>query len=66
MTSPKRPKKSARRSEPAAPAAGVREISVAHSPDADDAFMFYALATNKLRFPGLSFRHTLCDIETLN
>jgi 5,8-dihydroxy-2-naphthoate synthase len=44
----------------------VREISVAHSPDSDDAFMFYALATNKLRTPGLSFTHKLCDIETLN
>jgi 1,4-dihydroxy-6-naphthoate synthase len=44
----------------------VREISVAHSPDSDDAFMFYALATNKLRFPGLKFTHTLTDIETLN
>jgi 1,4-dihydroxy-6-naphthoate synthase len=44
----------------------VREISVAHSPDSDDAFMFYALATNKVRVPGLRFTHTLCDIETLN
>ena len=44
----------------------VREITVAHSPDADDAFMFYGLATNKLRLPGLKFTHTLCDIETLN
>ena len=44
----------------------VREISVAHSPDSDDAFMFYGLATNKVRVPGLKFRHTLCDIETLN
>ena len=44
----------------------VREISVAHSPDSDDAFMFYALATEKLRVPGLRFTHTLCDIETLN
>ena len=44
----------------------VRDISVAHSPDSDDAFMFYALATNKLRTPGLKFAHTLCDIETLN
>ncbi len=44
----------------------VREISVAHSPDSDDAFMFYALATNKVRVPGLKFTHTLCDIETLN
>jgi 1,4-dihydroxy-6-naphthoate synthase len=44
----------------------VREISVAHSPDSDDAFMFYALATNKVRVPGLKFSHTLTDIETLN
>jgi len=44
----------------------VRDISVAHSPDSDDAFMFYALATNKVRVPGLRFQHTLCDIETLN
>jgi 1,4-dihydroxy-6-naphthoate synthase len=46
--------------------AGVREISVAHSPDSDDAFMFYGLATSKVRVPGLRFTHTLCDIETLN
>jgi 1,4-dihydroxy-6-naphthoate synthase len=44
----------------------VREITIAHSPDSDDAFMFYALATNKVRVPGLRFTHTLCDIETLN
>lgn len=44
----------------------VREITVAHSPDSDDAFMFYALATNKVRVPGLKFAHTLTDIETLN
>src|ERR1051326_7400642 len=44
----------------------VREISVAHSPDSDDAFMFYGLATNKVRADGLKFTHTLCDIETLN
>src|SRR5580765_229748 len=43
-----------------------QEISVAHSPDSDDAFMFYGLATNKVRVPGLRFTHTLCDIETLN
>ena len=43
-----------------------REILVAHSPDSDDAFMFYGLATNKIRVPGLKFTHTLCDIETLN
>lgn len=44
----------------------LREISVAHSPDSDDAFMFYGLATNKVRVPGLRFTHTLTDIETLN
>jgi 1,4-dihydroxy-6-naphthoate synthase len=46
--------------------AQVREITIAHSPDSDDAFMFYGLATNKVRVPGLRFTHTLCDIETLN
>ena len=46
--------------------ASTREITVAHSPDSDDAFMFYGLATNKVRVPGLRFTHTLCDIETLN
>jgi 1,4-dihydroxy-6-naphthoate synthase len=44
----------------------VREITVAHSPDSDDAFMFYGLATNKVRVQGLRFTHTLCDIQTLN
>jgi 1,4-dihydroxy-6-naphthoate synthase len=44
----------------------LREITVAHSPDSDDAFMFYGLATSKVRTPGLRFTHTLCDIETLN
>jgi 1,4-dihydroxy-6-naphthoate synthase len=48
------------------PSAEVREITVAHSPDSDDAFMFYGLATNKVRMPGLRFTHTLCDIEALN
>ena len=42
------------------------EIKIAHSPDSDDAFMFYGLATNKIRVPGLKFTHVLCDIETLN
>jgi 1,4-dihydroxy-6-naphthoate synthase len=42
------------------------EIKIAHSPDSDDAFMFYGLATNKVRVPGLKFTHVLCDIETLN
>ena len=44
----------------------VRDISIAHSPDSDDAFMFYGLATNKIRVPGYKFTHTLTDIETLN
>jgi 1,4-dihydroxy-6-naphthoate synthase len=44
----------------------VREVTVAHSPDSDDAFMFYGMATNKVRVPGVKFIHTLCDIETLN
>jgi 1,4-dihydroxy-6-naphthoate synthase len=48
------------------PSSQIREINVAHSPDSDDAFMFYGLATNKVRVPGLKFTHTLCDIETLN
>ena len=42
------------------------EIKLAHSPDSDDAFMFYALATNKVRTDGLRFSHVLKDIETLN
>jgi 1,4-dihydroxy-6-naphthoate synthase len=44
----------------------LNEISIAHSPDSDDAFMFYGLATSKVRVPGYRFSHTLCDIETLN
>ncbi|TAN21270.1 MAG: ABC transporter substrate-binding protein [Acidobacteria bacterium] len=43
-----------------------QEISVAHSPDSDDAFMFYALATHKVGLPGVKFKHVLSDIEDLN
>jgi 1,4-dihydroxy-6-naphthoate synthase len=43
-----------------------RTITVAHSPDSDDAFMFYALATNKLETGDLEFEHVLKDIQTLN
>jgi 1,4-dihydroxy-6-naphthoate synthase len=43
-----------------------RTITVAHSPDSDDAFMFYGLATNKLDTGSLSFTHVLKDIQTLN
>src|SRR5215204_7208890 len=41
-------------------------ITLAHSPDSDDAFMFYGLATNKLDTGGLNFEHLLKDIQTLN
>src|SRR5215217_984502 len=44
----------------------TRTITVAHSPDSDDAFMFYGLATNKLETDGLKFEHTLRDIQSLN
>ncbi len=43
-----------------------REIVSAHSPDSDDAFMFYGMATRKVRSPFLTFKHVLSDIETLN
>src|SRR5213082_3367853 len=43
-----------------------RLITVGHSPDPDDAFMFYALAHDKLDTGDLRFRHELQDIETLN
>src|SRR6516225_3701492 len=43
-----------------------RLITVGHSPDPDDAFMFYALAHHKIDTGDLDFRHELQDIETLN
>jgi 1,4-dihydroxy-6-naphthoate synthase len=51
--------------KPTAPE-GTRTITVAHSPDSDDAFMFYGLATGKLVTDGLKFEHTLKDIQSLN
>jgi 1,4-dihydroxy-6-naphthoate synthase len=42
------------------------EIVSAHSPDSDDAFMFYGLATRKVRSSRVAFKHVLSDIETLN
>jgi 1,4-dihydroxy-6-naphthoate synthase len=42
------------------------EIKLAHSPDSDDAFMFYALATHKLSTPGYKYTHVLSDIQSLN
>jgi len=46
--------------------AALQEIVSAHSPDSDDAFMFYGLATKKIRSRKVAFRHVLEDIETLN
>lgn len=44
----------------------TRTITVAHSPDSDDAFMFYGLATNKIATGNLRYDHVLEDIQTLN
>ena len=43
-----------------------REFTIAHSPDADDAFMFYALATHRIESDLLEFKHVLKDIQSLN
>lgn len=48
------------------PDLGLTTIRVAHSPDSDDAFMFYALAAGKIDTEGLTYVHELQDIETLN
>lgn len=45
---------------------GVRVIRVAHSPDSDDAFMFWALAAGRIDTDGRRYVHELADIETLN
>lgn len=44
----------------------MKTISIGHSPDADDAFMFYGLASGRVAVPGYSVDHVLDDIETLN
>lgn len=44
----------------------IFEIKTAHSPDSDDAYMFYGLATKKVRSSFVNFKHVLSDIETLN
>jgi 1,4-dihydroxy-6-naphthoate synthase len=44
----------------------MRTISLAHSPDSDDAFMFYGLARGKVEAPGFEITHVLRDIEMLN
>ena len=43
-----------------------QDIHVAHSPDSDDAFMFYGLATRKIRSRFVNIKHVLEDIESLN
>jgi len=50
----------------AAATAPVRQLRVGHSPDADDAFMFFGLASGRVAAPGLAFEHVLRDIQTLN
>ena len=45
---------------------GTNTIHLAHSPDSDDAFMFYALADGQIDTQGISYVHELQDIETLN
>src|SRR4029079_10938295 len=42
------------------------KIRIAHSPDSDDAFMFYGLATGRVPSNGFELEHVLSDIETLN
>jgi 1,4-dihydroxy-6-naphthoate synthase len=46
--------------------ATVSPLVLAHSPDSDDAFMFYGLRADAVDTEGLAFRHELADIETLN
>jgi 1,4-dihydroxy-6-naphthoate synthase len=41
-------------------------FTLGHSPDPDDAFMFYAMAANKINLRGYRFKHQLEDIQTLN
>src|SRR5271157_5459831 len=43
-----------------------RILTLGHSPDPDDAFMFYGLARGLIPTPGFEFRHVLQDIQTLN
>ena len=42
------------------------QIRIGHSPDPDDAFMFYALTTGVFDTPGREYEHVLLDIQTLN
>ena len=44
----------------------MQTVRIGHSPDADDAFMFYALTAGKVKIPGVTIEHVLEDIESLN
>ena len=44
----------------------MMEITLGHTPDADDAFMFYGIASGKVKCPSLRIKHVIEDIETLN
>src|SRR5678809_80350 len=44
----------------------ANRFTLGHSPDPDDAFMFYAMAENKIDLRGYRFEHRLEDIQTLN
>ncbi|HAP34465.1 MAG TPA: ABC transporter substrate-binding protein, partial [Bacteroidetes bacterium] len=43
-----------------------RVVKVGHSPDPDDAFMFYGLASEKVKLEGIKIEHMLEDIQSLN
>ena len=44
----------------------MREITLGHTPDADDAFMFYGIEAGKVKSPYFKIKHVIEDIETLN
>lgn len=44
----------------------VMEVTLGHTPDADDAFMFYGIASGKVKCPNIRIKHVIEDIETLN
>lgn len=44
----------------------MKKLSIGHSPDADDAFMFYGLASERVKIDGYTVDHVMEDIETLN
>lgn len=44
----------------------MNEITLGHTPDADDAFMFYGIASGKVKSPDFRIKHVIEDIETLN